>query len=248
MQGRWSQEGDIVSPDIQGMPERYRRVFRNATFWADAPDAAIDQLAAASIVHECARGELIFREGSPADRVLVVLTGQVRSVHHTPDGHSVFLENSSPGEVIGPIGAYTDRPFEADIEAGSGTVIALFPMRLLDELIREEPRLALSVIRGIAHRWLTVVDIAKRNSAEVPTRLARFLLELPPVRTPNGTRLVELPCSRVELATMLATSPETLSRTFHRLADDHIIEAYQRSVRLNDVRALERIAEGEMLG
>jgi CRP/FNR family transcriptional regulator len=102
----------------------------------------------------------------------------------------------------------------------------------------------MSVIRGLAYRWLSVISVTKRNAAEVPTRLARYLLSLPPARSASGGRLVELPCSRVELAVMLATTPETLSRTFHRLVEDHVIEAYERTVRVVDVAALERIAEG----
>ena len=234
-----------MSPDVQGVPERYRDVFRTASFWAQASDDVLDRLASAATVHPCRRGEVICHEGSRADRVIVVLSGFVRGVHYEPTGHVVLLENSGPGEVLGPIGAFADAPFEADLEAGAETVIATFPMRILEDIIQSDATVAMSVIRGIARRWMSVVGVTKRNSAEVPTRLARFLLGLPALNSNSSALLVELPCSRVELAVVLATTPETLSRTFHKLADENVIEAYERTVRVLDVPALERIAGGD---
>ena len=241
--------GERVPTDSQGISVRYRDVFHGARFWASAPEEVRNRLAAASVVHACRRGEVICREGARAVSAIVILEGNVRAVHYETNGHAVLIESSGPGEVLGPISAFADTPFEADLEAGADTVVALFPMRLLDEAIRTEPTVALSVIRGLAHRWLSVVSVTKRNSAEVPTRLARYLLGLPPLKSADlGSRLVVLPCSRVELAVMLATTPETLSRTFHRLADDLVIETYERTVRMMDMDALGRIAEGDLEG
>ena len=235
--------------DPQGICGRHRDVFHGARFWASAPEEVRNRLAAASVVHTCRRGEVICREGTRAVSALVILEGNVRAVHYETNGHAVLIESSGPGEVLGPVSAFADTPFEADLEAGADTVVALFPMRLLDEAIRTEPTVALSVIRGLASRWLSVVSVTKRNSAEVPTRLARYLLGLPPLKSAAaGGRLVELPCSRVELAVMLATTPETLSRTFHRLADDLVIETYERTIRVMDMDALQRVAEGDLEG
>jgi CRP/FNR family transcriptional regulator len=234
-----------VSSDVPGVPARYRDVFRTTAFWAQAPDEVLDRLAAASTVHQCRRGEVICREGSRPDRVIVVLAGFVRSVHYPPSGHVVLLENSGPGEVLGPIGAFADTPFESDLEAGADTVVATFPVSLLEEIIQSDPIVAMSVIRGLARRWVSVVGITKRNSAEVPTRLARYLLGLKALNSNSASLLVELPCSRAELAVMLATTPETLSRTFHRLADEHVLETYERTVRVLNVPELERIAAEE---
>ena len=237
--------GGALALDIQGVPKLYLDVFRAAAFWASAPEAVLDRLAKASVVHECRRGEVICREGTRSNRVIVVLKGYVRAVHYETNGHAVLLESSGPGQVLGPIGAFADAPFEADLEASSDTVIAFFPMQVLEDVIRAEPAVALSVIRGLAQRWISVVSLSKRNATEVPTRLARYLLSLPSSNSAPGRRLVELPCSRVELAVMLATTPETLSRTFHHLADDLVVEAYERTVRVVDVNALERIAKGD---
>jgi CRP/FNR family transcriptional regulator len=234
-----------VGSDIQGIPPVYRDIFAHAAFWSAASEAAIERLAHASSVHECKRGEVLFREGSMAVRGLVVLAGYVRAVHYQTNGHSVLIESSAPGEVIGPIGGFADVAFEADIEAGSDTVVAFFPMSLLKELVATEPGVALSVIQGLAKRWVSVISLTKRNAAEVPTRLARYLLELPALRETDTTRLVELPGSRVELAVILATSPETLSRTFHVLTEEGVVDAYMRTVRILDLRALERLAQDD---
>lgn len=235
-----------VGVDREGIRgSRWEDVFRRVPYWAGASKEAVDQLADTAVVHRCRRGEILFAEGTVSDRVLVVLQGHARGVHFETSGHVVVLEELGVGDVVGSISALANAPFEGDVEAGAGTVIAWLPLPAIHALIGSSPDAAISVVRAMARRWVAAVSASKRNATTVPARLARYLRGLPRSSERGGSYRVELPCTRVELAATLATSPETLSRTFRRLRADGLIEDSGRLVTVLDDVGLEAAAIGD---
>jgi len=224
---------------------RWESAFRNAPFWRDASEAALDALAAQAVVHGCRKGEILFREGTIADRILVVLQGQVRGVHYETSGHVVILEVLGAGDLVGTVSTLAEAPFEGDVEAGADTVVAWLPFSAIEELIVSGPEVALSVVKSMARRWVAVVSAGKRNAATVPARLARYLAELPRVELSASSYRVRLPTTRVDLAATLATSPETLSRAFHRLREEGLIEDAGRAVTVLDDPRLRVLAQDD---
>jgi CRP/FNR family transcriptional regulator, dissimilatory nitrate respiration regulator len=79
---------------------------------------------------------------------------------------------------------------------------------------------------------------------EVPGRLAAHLLYLGEGK--KGTAEVDLDVSKNQLASLLGTIPETLSRILARMSRDGFIElSGQRGVRILDRKGLEELASGE---
>ena len=224
---------------------RWESVFRSAPFWQDASEEALDDLADQAIVWRCRKGEILFPEGSIGDRVLVVLQGYVRGVHYETTGHVVMLEVLGTGDTVGAFSALADAPFEGDIEAGAGTVVASVPASAIEGLVCTGPEVAMSMVRAMARRWIAVVSAAKRNATTVPARLARYLTDLPRCGLGPNTYSVRIPTKRVELAATLATSPETLSRSFRKLRSEGLIDDAGRDVTVLDDRGLRLLAEGE---
>ena len=231
---------EVQRDGIRG--SQWEDVFRAASFWRDASSAALDSLVDKAIVRRCGKGEVLFAEGTVADRVVVVLKGTVRGVHYETSGHVVVLEVLGVGDLIGTVSALADAPFEGDVEAGPETVVAWFPSSALEELIQSGPEVAMSVVRSMARRWVAVVSAGKRNAATVPARLARYLAELPRTDVGPNSYSVRIPMKRVDLAATLATSPESLSRAFNRLRSDGLIEDSGRTVRVLDENRLRTVA------
>ena len=78
---------------------------------------------------------------------------------------------------------------------------------------------------------------------EVPGRLAAYLLLLSGKK--KGNRLVELDVSKNQLASLLGTIPETLSRILARMDREKFIKPGGKSIEILDRRALEELSSGE---
>jgi len=121
---------------------------------------------------------------------------------------TVTIEAATAAEVI----AFRRTPFEA-LLLGSPELERLVLLNLLNELDRSRD-------------WLIILA-----NPRIRGRLAGFLTVLCTRFPPIGQLLnadqrmfeIKIPISRSDLAHLLGTSPESISRAFHALADDGII-------------------------
>ena len=85
------------------------------------------------------------------------------------------------------------------------------------------------------------VQIENLSLKEVPGRLASYLLYMADEQ--GSTNLITLNISKGQLASLLGTIPETLSRIFAKMADQDLIQVDGRDIKLIDLIGLEELAE-----
>lgn len=227
-----------------GIPNEYWDIFRNVELWRDVSEEQIEELAHTARMRGCSKGKTIFAEASIPDRLLVVLAGHVIGVHYDSAGHGTVIEHLGPGSVIGLIALFSEMPYMADICcADEDTITAEMPLSSIADLVQKTPQVALQMVRDISRRYTGVVGVLMRNTATVPGRVSRYLLSLPRHELLDGEYIVQLPMSRVDLAMVLATTPESLSRAFHGLQDQGVLNASDRMVEVHDEGALRVLAE-----
>lgn len=232
----------MTSPE--GVREDVWRAVRAARIWRGASDDTVAALAKMAKLTEYRKGAVIFVEGSIPERIGVIVAGHARA-SHSGEGRSITVETFWPGDVVGAVSAISELPYETDIEAAERLTVAFIPVEALKALIVTEPAVAMSVINEISRNWVNAVNVSKRNSLEVHSRIASYLMDLP--RTPLGGQSysVQIPVSRVELASLLSTTPETLSRAFHSLQEEGVLESHDRMIVVLQGDELEATLEGE---
>ena len=85
------------------------------------------------------------------------------------------------------------------------------------------------------------VQIENLSLKEVPGRLASYLLYM--ANEQGSSDLITLNISKGQLASLLGTIPETLSRIFAKMADQDLIQVDGRNIRLIDLIGLAELAE-----
>jgi CRP-like cAMP-binding protein len=212
--------------------------------WAPASDEDVEWLARVAEIRDFDRGDLIFHEGSHPDDVAVVVDGHARSVHNA-EGRLIVVDTIWPGEVIGAVSALSNLAFETDVEAVEPTTMALFPVTMLEDLIKSNSGVALGVIKELAERVTSAVRLSKRHSVDVITRVAQYIAGLTRTHLGGPAYAVEIPIPRVELAAILGTTPETLSRAFNQLRQEGLIEGQDRIIIVPDGETLLARHEGD---
>ena len=109
------------------------------------------------------------------------------------------------------------------------------------ELITGNPSLALSMLASLSMRLREfTVHVERLALKEVPGRLAAYLSHLMDEQK-NERGLVSLNISKVQLSSLLGTTPETLSRILSQMADSGLIEVKKRDIRILDAPGLEEL-------
>jgi CRP/FNR family transcriptional regulator len=214
---------------------------RSCNVLSEASDASLAWLARVSTVRTFRKGDRILSESSAAREVGIVMQGHVRAVHFGADGRPVTVLMAWACQPIGLMAALAGEDYRTTFEsAENNTSIVMFSLDALKRLMRDEPDVMISVISELAQQMMGMVTMVKTLSADVPARVAIYIGLLLEEQEPagQGPFKVDLGVSRVELAARLGTVPETLSRAFHVLQSENVIESHGQVVVVLDRDAL----------
>jgi len=194
-----------------------------------------------------AKGERIFSEGDEGTGFYVVVSGRVKIFKISAEGKEQILHFFGPGECFGEVSVFTGRGFPADAVTAAQTMLLFFPRTSFVSLIGKDPALALNMLAQLSRRLRHFAGLIEDLSLkEVPGRLAKYLLYLSGRNGNAGA--VELDVSKGQLASLLGTIPETLSRILAKMNRQGLIHSRGSQIRILDRPGLEAIAqEGKML-
>ena len=188
------------------------------------------------------KGEMIFSEGEEADGFYVAFKGRVKVYKLSPEGKEQILHILGPGEPFGEVPVFTGQRFPAHAEAMEESRVLFFPKEAFVDLVRRNPSLALNMLGVLSkrlRRFTALID--DLSLKEVPGRLAAYLLYL--TTQAKGSGEIELPITKTQLASLLGTIPETLSRILGKMTAQDLIKTDGRRIRIVDRESLQELID-----
>jgi CRP/FNR family transcriptional regulator len=203
------------------------------------------QLASIVVRKSYEKNQVIFAEGDDGDGFYVVISGRVKVFKISHEGKEQILHILGSGEPFGEVPVFAGEHFPAHAEAMEETKLFFFPRTAFISLISKNPSLAMSMLAMLSRRLRRFSALIEDLSLkEVPGRLSAYLLYLS--ETKNRSRNLTLDISKAQLASLLGTIPETLSRILARMCAETLIESDgRRSINILDRDSLEELAAGE---
>ena len=190
---------------------------KQVPLFSDLPAEVLKRIDAVVLERNYKKGESIFLEGEPGEGLHFVRTGRVKIVKTAEDGREHIIKFLKAGEIFAEVLLFNHLPYPAASVAVEDSRVGLIRNEDLEKLILENNALALLLIRSLSQRLLYAQQKIKELALQdVPARTAELLLRLSREqgkRDAAGKPLLELPESRQELAGLMGTSRETLSRT-----------------------------------
>jgi CRP/FNR family transcriptional regulator len=193
------------------------------------------------------RGEAIFWEGDPGIGFYVVVGGKVKVYKTSSEGKEQILHIYGPGHPIGEVPVFSGSRFPANAMAIENSRLLFFPRKDFVDLISNQPSLALNMLAIFSARLRQfTVQVENLSLKEVPARLASYLIYL--TEEQDNSEIVTLPISKGQLASLLGTIPETLSRIFNKMTLHQLIEVQGSKITLVDRVGIEDLASSGRLG
>lgn len=188
------------------------------------------------------KSEIIFSEGDEGNGFYVVVDGQVKIFKLSPEGKEQILHIFGSGDPVGEVAVFAGRSFPANAEAITATRVLFFPRSAFLDLISANPSLAMKMLAVLSMRLRRfTIQIENLSLKEVPGRLASYLIVLSEEQ--QNEEEVALPISKGQLASLLGTIPETLSRIFAKMSTQGLIAVQGRRIQLLDLPGLEDVSE-----
>ncbi len=214
------------------------------------PDGLLRLLDAAKGSHVIAAGQVLFNEGAPSLATHCIRTGLVKVTKLGPGGEEQIIRVLRSPDLVGYRAVLAGEPYGATAEALEETTVCTIPAQVFLALIRGSPEFAIDVLAMVARELRlseeALIDLRRKS---VRQRLLGVLLLLSEARSEELPRqrphLVRL--ARRDLARIIATSPESVSRALRRLAVENSIRCSRTEIRLLNIPALRRAAGGDPL-
>lgn len=214
-----------------------KQIIASSILFEGLPSQQIEDLGSLAVERTYQRGETIFFEGDNGNGFYMVGEGKVKIFKVSPAGKEHILHIFGEGEPFGEVPVFHGRPFPANAEALVKTTTIFFPRDRFVHLVEANPSIALNMLAVLSMRLRRFASqIESLSLKEVPARLANYLLYLS--REQGDRDEVQLEISKGQLASLLGTIPETLSRIFARMSEEGLIRVDGRNISLLDKKAL----------
>jgi len=205
-----------------------------------------EELARIAVNRAYKKDQIIFSEGDEGSGFYAITSGRVKIFKLSPEGKEQILHMMGPGEIFGEVPVFTGQGYPAFAEANSQSSLLFFPRSAFIELIKKDPSLSLNMLAMLSWRLRKFAALVEDLSLkEVPGRLAAYLLYLS--KRAESEAEFDLDISKGQLASILGTIPETLSRILGKMGRQGLISSKGSRIRILDRKTMEEIAEGKKL-
>jgi len=182
-----------------------------------------------------ARGDLLYTPGDLANAVFVIESGRVKIVRSSASGSESIVGIRYPGDVFGELTWMTveSRRTTSAVALDPGVVHRL-DAALFEARLRADAALGASFARGAAQRLAAIErELTELAGKSVPGRLVDVLGRLAAehgVHEADGTLRIALSLTHKDLADLIGTSRETLTKELGVLADVGLLRVAHRTI------------------
>ena len=215
---------------------------RNSSEWRCLSAHELSLVDDVKTAREYSPGTVIYDQGEDCGGIHCLKSGLIGIRRLDENGHSTLLRLVYPGKTLGYRSFLRKAPHDNAAEVLMPSTVCLVGRSTVRALLQKNPELGL---RFLDHSLSELKDTEDRYLESVTwkakTRLLHVLLVLNErfgSETENGEHQIELPVSRQDLAELIGTAPETMSRIIHRIQTEGLAQFDGRTVRILDIDAI----------
>jgi CRP/FNR family transcriptional regulator len=211
---------------------------RSCQLFFGLPPEELAAVANFSLLRNIAKGTYLFREGDRSEGFYVVQKGAINVHRVSPAGKEQVIYVFRSGESLAEASLAGERGYPASARAIEQSSVIVVPKAPFLELIARRPELGLRMLGSMSqHLRVLVALVEDLTLKDVETRLLNWILKRCSSQT-TGAAEVDLGMTKRVLAAQLATTSETLSRTFAKLRDEKLMDVRGSTVHVPDILRL----------
>ena len=187
-------------------------------------------------------GEMLFLQGQPSSSLYSMTDGIVKICSHTANGCEQIVGLSSPGNLLLGLQSMNEDRYAYSGVAETAISACKINHRILLAHVHDMPDLAMHLISAVnaqlAHSRAMMEVMGHKCAA---CKVASFLLLMMP-RSESGNCNFAMPFSRMEMASILGLSEETVCRIMASIKRKGVIDAPRGKIEIRDWNQLHAIA------
>jgi CRP-like cAMP-binding protein len=211
----------------------------------ELPEESLESLAKACRFEQVAKGDYIIERNDTSRRLYFLLSGQVRMLDMNRQGQEVALAIIDAPIHFGELAVIDGHPRSAAVQATSRSEIASVGPKDAESLIYNVPTVSCRIMQNMAaiirkNNWHRLI-LQQQNIAN---RLAAYLVAQIPTETkPDQIVCIRNVPAQYDLAILLGTTRESISRALGMLTDEGLLRREGKSLYLSNIDGLRRMLD-----
>lgn len=218
--------------------------------WSVLDNDALSEFWQSMRPKEYAAGETVFSQHDLSEGIYCVEEGRILLRQFDIYGAEIGFRIILDGGTLGWRSYFAEEPHASNGLALTKCKICLIPATAVKRLVSKNQDLALTFLKTLA-RDPGPHDAIMLRSPHVPVRirlvqLLLILMENSEANETIDTHVLDLPIKRVQIASMIGTRSETLSRVIKELGEQDLVRFEGRHVTIPSVARLSEAAKNGM--
>jgi len=238
----WQYVNARIDISKEGIMKKNLDVIAGIPIFNGLPDDQLSAVKQIAVEKKVNKGQLLFSEGDEGKGFFVIAEGRLKVFKVSPEGKEQILHILGPGQPFGEASVFAGQKFPANAQAIETSRVFFLPRSAIVNLIAANPSLALNMLAVMSKKLRQFsIQIENLSLKEMPARLASYLIYL--AEEQGVDDVITLRISKGQLASILGTIPETLSRIFAKLSGQNLIRVDGKKITLLDRNGLEDLAD-----
>lgn len=192
------------------------------------------------------KGTMLFIEGQQPRGVFVLCVGKAKLSTSSREGKTIITKISDSGDVLGLNAVISNRPYEVTAEMMEPGQANFIPRDSFLLMLKDHPEVAVRVAQQLSRNYYTAYEeIRTLGLAASPSeKLAKLLLSWSSKTVQeDGSAQVKLTLTHEEVAEIIGTTRETVSRLFSEFKRKQLVQFKGATIVIRSRGALERIVQ-----
>ncbi|MCM3766608.1 Crp/Fnr family transcriptional regulator [Neobacillus niacini] len=222
--------------------EEIKKVLSNFTLFRDLNDAELLKVTEIAIAREWKKNSLVFLQGDPMENVYFIYDGKIKIYKSDVNGKEQIVAIMKKGEMFPHVGFFRKGDYPAYAEVLEPSTLIAVPISQFENVLIENPELCIKVFKVLGEK---IVDLQNRleeqilnNTYEQIVKLLIRLAQKHGTEQEDGTILLKSEFTNKDLANMIGTTRETISRTLTKMKKDELVEVDDDGNMILDVEIL----------
>ena len=228
------------------MPMLDRALIANLPAFAGLSGEGLDHILAAARSARYPKDSEVFSQGEEAGHFFLLLSGHIRVVQSSPEGHQVVARYINEGELFGIAVAMGLRTYPATAVAAVDCVALSWQNGAWPDLQTRFPSFSATAYQTVGSRLQeTQAQVMEISTERVEQRIAHTILRLvnqSGKKTKDGIE-IDFPITRQDIAEMTGTTLHTVSRILSAWEDEGLVRGGRQKVTVIDPHGLLLVAE-----
>jgi CRP/FNR family cyclic AMP-dependent transcriptional regulator len=222
--------------------EEIKKVLSGFSLFRELNDLELTKITEISIVRKWKKHSHVFLQGDPLENVYFICDGKIKIYKSDVNGKEQFIAIMKKGEMFPHVGFFRKGNYPAYAEVMETSTLITVPVSKFDNVLIENPKLCIKVFRVLGEK---IIDLQNRLEEQILNntyeQIVKLLIRLAKNHGKvqgDGTISLKAEFTNKDLANMIGTTRETISRTLTKMKKDKLIEVDSEGNMILDVDIL----------